>query len=59
MLQSSMLVREVRGEREKATEGDAKSVEEAPGLEKMMEEMGLLERTETLRRSPQRIAREY
>ena len=58
MLQSSMLVREVRGEREKATEGDAKSVEEAPGPEKRMEERGLLERTETLRRSPQRIARE-
>ena len=58
MLQSSMLVREVRGQREKATEGDAKSVEEAPIMEKRIEERRPLERTETLRKSPQRIARE-
>ena len=55
MLQWSMPVREVRVEREKDMEGDG----EAPGMKKGKEERGQLGRTEAMKRSPQRTAREY
>ena len=51
-------MREVRIEREKAREGDAKLVRETPGMEMRREEMRILGGTGTLKTSPQRIARE-
>ena len=55
MLQWSMLVREVRVEREKDMEGDG----EAPGMKKGKVERGQLGRMEVMKMSPQRTAREY
>jgi hypothetical protein len=55
MLQWSMPVREVRVARGKAMEGDG----EPPGMEKGKEGRGPLGRMETMKRSPQKTAREY